>query len=319
MATTRRFDFSFSAGKFFPLFIGFWLPYLLLYVLMIIAAIEVQDSRPAPESIWVMLGAFLGLFLLYMFFTIPFLRRILPALSLEGKPLAFRGSIGRFVGLNLLGAFLSVITIGIYAPWYAARLCRYLVSETSYEGRPWAFTGRGGRLFVILLLTLVLPIAVIAVLIGVLGGFTGAAGSDMPRWTSPIIAALMLILMPAYIYEIYRWFFNNLSLEELNVRWRTRFWPSYGAIFLQGLLSLVTAWIYVPAAYVKIYRYFVQRTELERSGQPYGQMGFDGKAGQGFLRIWGQALLTLITVGIYYPWAMARIGRWFARHTTLET
>jgi len=319
MATARRFDFSFSAGKFFPLFIGFWLPYLLLYALMMIAAIEVQESRPAPESIWVMLGTFLGLFLLYLFFTIPFTRRILPALSLEGRPLAFRGSIGRFVGLNLLGAFLSIITIGIYAPWYAARLCRYLAQETSFEGRPWAFGGKGGRLFVILLLTLVLPITVIAVVIGVLAGLSGGAGSELLRWLSPIILVLLLILLPAYIYEIYRWFFTNLRLEELSVRWRTRFWPAFGAIFLQGLLSLVTAGIYLPAAYVKLYRYFVQRTELERGGQPHGKLGFDGKAGEGFLRIWGQALLTLVTVGIYYPWALARIGRWFAGHTVLET
>jgi len=103
------------------------------------------------------------------------------------------------------------------------------------------------------------------------------------------------------------------------MRWRTRFWPAFGAIFLQVLLCLVTAGIYLPAAYVKLYRYFVQRTELEREGQPYGKLGFDGKAGQGFLRIWGQALLTLITVGFYYPWAMAKIGRWFAGHTTLDT
>ncbi len=324
MATTRRFDFSLSAGKLFRLFIGFYLPYLLLYALMIVAATGVQESHPAPGSVLVMLGALLGLFLLYLFFTIPLLRRILPALSLEGRPLAFRGSIGRFVGLNLLGAFLSVITIGIYGPWYIARLCRYLASETSYEGRPWAFTGKGGRLFVILLLTLVLPIAVVAIVIGVLAGLYGSAGVGPTglgplHWLSPIILVLMLLLMPAYLYEIYRWFITNLRLEELSVRWRTRFGPAYGTIFLQGLLCLVTALIYVPAAYVKLYRYFVQRTELERGGQPCGKLGFDGKTGQGFLRIWGQALLTLVTVGIYYPWALARIGRWFAGHTVLET
>jgi uncharacterized membrane protein YjgN (DUF898 family) len=247
------------------------------------------------------------------------MRRILPALSLEGKPLAFRGSIGRFVGLNLLGVFLSLITLGIYAPWYAARVYRYLAQETSFEGRPWAFDGKGGRLFVILLLTLVLPLTVIAVLMGVLGALSEGAGVGLLRWLSPIILVLLLFLLPAYIYEIYRWFFTNLRLEELRVCWRIRFWPAVGTIFLQGLLSLVTAGIYLPAAYVKLCRYFVQRTELERGGQPYGRLGFDGKAGQGFLRIWGQGLLTIITVGFYYPWALAKIGRWFAGHTMLDT
>jgi uncharacterized membrane protein YjgN (DUF898 family) len=318
MTTTRRFDFSLSAGKLFPLFIGFYLPCLVLYALLVIASQEVQEKNPDPAAIWVTLGAFLGLFLLYLFFAIPFTRRILPALTLEGKPLAFRGSIGRFVGLNLLGAFLSLITLGIYAPWYIARIYRYLAQETSFEGRPWAFAGKGGRLFVILLLSLVLPITVIAVLVGVFAALSGA-GTGLLRWLSPIILVLLLFLMPAYIYEIYRWFFTNLRLEELSVRWRTRFWPSVGTIFLQGLLSLVTAGIYLPAAYVKLYRYFVQRTELERGGQPSGRLGFDGTAGQGFLCIWGQGLLAIITIGIYYPWALAKVGRWFAGHTMLDT
>jgi uncharacterized membrane protein YjgN (DUF898 family) len=46
--------------------------------------------------------------------------------------------------------------------------------------------------------------------------------------------------------------------------------------------------------------------------------GFDGPVGRGFLLLWGQTLLVLITLGIYSPWAMARVGRWFAEHTSLD-
>jgi uncharacterized membrane protein YjgN (DUF898 family) len=162
---------------------------------------------------------------------------------------------------------------------------------------------------VIVLSTLVLPLTVIAVLVGVFAARSGGPGIGLLRWMYPIILVLLLFLLPTYMYEIYRWLFTNMRLEELNVRWRTRFWPAVGAIFLQGLLSLVTARIYLPAAYVKLYRYFVRRTELERGGRPYGRLGFDGKAGQGFLRIWAQGLLTIITAGFYYPWALAKIGR----------
>jgi hypothetical protein len=136
MTMTRRFDFSLSTRKFFPLFIGFYLPCLLLYALMAVGGLEADQGDTAPARVLLTSGTGLGLFLLYLFFTIPFLRRLLPALSLEGKPLAFRGATGRFVGLNLLGAFLSLITLGIYAPWYAARVGWYLARETSFEGRP---------------------------------------------------------------------------------------------------------------------------------------------------------------------------------------
>ena len=268
-----------------------------------------------------MLGTFLGLFLLYLFFTIPFTRRILPTLSLEGRPLAFRGSIGRFVGLNLLGAFLSVITIGIYAPWYAARLCRYLAQETSYEGRPWAFAGKGGRLFVILLLSLVLPVAAITVAFTLLlvgrGGGLGMSQADSFRLVFPVTVVVLLLVVPPYLYLVYRWFFTGLRLGQQAVRWNTRFWPAVGFIFLQLILTLLSALVYWPGAYIRLYAYFARRTVLVEGDSVRQAGGFDGPVGNGFLLIWGQTLLTLVTLGIYTPWAMARVGRWFAEYTSL--
>lgn len=316
---TRRLDFSLSAAKLFPLFIGFYIQFLILYILQILGSLRAQEAAAQPGSFLLTLAALLGLLLLYMFFTIPFLRRILPALWLQDRPLAFRGSIGRFVGLNLLGAFLSLITLGIYLPWYLTRVSRYLVGETSFEGRTGEFTGRGGRLFVILLLSLVLPITVVSALIGLFAARSGVYEPGTLLWVYLLILILLMLLLPACIYEIYRWFFTGLRLEPLSVGWRTRFWPAVGTILLQTLLGLVTAGIYLPAAYVKLYRYFAERTVLERDGEPYGRFGFDGKAGAGFLRIWGQSLLIIITIGFYYPWAMARIGRWFAECTFLDT
>jgi uncharacterized membrane protein YjgN (DUF898 family) len=314
---TRRFAFNLSPGKLFPLFAGFYIPVLILYALAILGSFLIQDHPRSPDGFLLALGACLGLLLLYLLFTIPLLRRTLPALTLEGRPLAFRGSIGRFVGLNLLGAFLSLITLGIYGPWYIARISRYLVAETSFGGRPWEFTGKGGRLFVILLLTLVLPIVVIEVLFAAYAALS-RAGAGLQLGLFSLTLALLVVLLPVYIYEVYRWFFTGLRLQPLNVAWRIRFWPSVGTILLQTLLALVTAGIYLPAAYVKLYRYFTEHTILERDGEPYGRVGFDGKAGQGFLLIWGQTLLTVVTVGFYNPWAMARIGRWFAERTFLE-
>jgi uncharacterized membrane protein YjgN (DUF898 family) len=318
---TRRFTFSLSAAKLFPLYVGFYIPLLVLYALLMLGSLRIQEHRGSPEGILLYLGASLGLLILYLLFAIPFLRRILPALSLEGRPLAFRGSMGRFVGLNLLGAFLSLITLGIYAPWYITRVSRYLAGETSFDGRPWEFSGKGGKLFVILLLTLFLPTVIIAVLVGVYAALAGTGVAGTRFLSFAVVLVVLVILMPPYLYEVYRWFFTGLRLPPLSVGWRTRFWPAAGAILLQIMLSLVTLGIYLPAAYVKLYRYFARHTVLMREGesQPYGEIGFDGQTGQGFLLMWGQSLLTIVTLGFYGPWAAARIGRWFAERTLLET
>jgi uncharacterized membrane protein YjgN (DUF898 family) len=322
---TRRFAFSLSGGKLFPLFIGFYIPYLLCYA-AVLAGGRLNGSgstRGAGSAVGLAaaLAGYAGLLLLYLLFTIPFLRRLVPALSLEGQALEFRGSVGRYLGLNLLGILLSAVTLGIYTPWYAARVTRYLAGETSYRATVWEFTGKGGRLLVILLLSLVLPVAAITVIFSLLllsrrGGFGTEESSSL---VFAVMVVVLLLVIPAYAYLVYRWFFSNLRLGTLAVRWDTRFWPAVGFIFLQLILTLLSAAVYWPGAYIRLYAYFARRTVLDGPEGLRGKVGFDGPAGRGFLQVWGQTLLVLITLGIYTPWAMARIGGWFAEHTTLET
>jgi uncharacterized membrane protein YjgN (DUF898 family) len=320
----RRFTYSLSGAKLFPLFIGFYLPYLICYAAALAGTrlTEGGPTRGAGSAAGLAaLGGYAGLLLLYILFAIPFLRRLLPALSLEGQALEFRGSIGRFLGLNLLGILLSVVTLGIYLPWYVARVTRYLTGETSYRGMPWKFTGRGSRLFLILLLSLVLPVAAITavfalLLLGRSGGFGQAESFSL---SFAVTVVVLLLVVPPYLYLIYRWYFSNLRLGQLEVRWDTRFWPAVGFIFLQLILTLLSALVYGPGAYVRLYAYFARRTLLAEGAAVRQTVDFDGPVGRGFLLLWGQTLLIVVTLGIYTPWALARVGRWFAEHTSLET
>ena len=319
----RRFSYSLSGGRLFPLFIGFYIPYLICYAAVLAGSRLAQDGPSggpsAAAGLAAALGGYVGLLLLYLLFTIPFLRRLLPALSLEGQALEFRGSIGRFVGLNLLGILLSAVTLGIYAPWFAARVTRYLVGETSYRGTAWEFNGKGSRLFVILLLSLVLPVAVITGLFILLVRGSGDFGqAESFSLSFAVTVVVLLLVIPPYLYLVYRWFFNNLRLSRRDVRWNTRFWPAVGIMFLQLVLTLLSALVYWPGAYIRLYAYFARRTEITEAGAVRQVAGFDGPVGRGFLLLWGQVLLTLLTMGIYAPWAMARVGHWFAEHTSLD-
>jgi uncharacterized membrane protein YjgN (DUF898 family) len=316
----RRFAYSLSGGRLFPLFIGFYIPYLVCYAAVMAGSRLAQGGPGSGAWLAAAIAGYLGLLLLYILFTIPFLRRLLPALSLEDQALAFRGSTGRFMGLNLLGILLSAITLGIYGPWYAARVTRYLAGETSYRGTPWEFTGSGGRLFLILLLSIVLPVAAITAVFTVLlvRGGSGFGQGESFSLAFAVSVVVLLLVVPPYIYLIYRWFFTNLRLGPQAVRWNTRFWPAVGFIFLQLILTLLSALVYWPGAYIRLYGYFARRTVIAEGGSVRQAAGFDGPAGHGFLLIWGQTLLTLVTLGIYTTWAMARVGHWFAQHTWLD-
>src|SRR5271169_6259782 len=155
---TRRFDFNLPVRRYLPLFYGLYVPAVLLYILIIVQTLRMQENPGSAKGLLVFLLAFVVFFVLYTLLYIPILRVTIPALSLEGKQFGFRGSMGRWFGMNLLGCFLTVITLGIYGAWFIARITRYVTQETSYDGTPFVFKGRGGTLFLILLLTLGVPI-----------------------------------------------------------------------------------------------------------------------------------------------------------------
>ena len=315
----RSFDFTLEGRKLFPLFIAFWIPFLIIEGILASQNSSLGTAAGFREAVPSLLAS-LGIFLLSVLFQIPFMRRLVPAVTFDGTSFGFKGSIGRYLGLNLLGLFLSIITAGIYYPWYMTRITRYLVGETSYREAALQFEGKGGRLFVIVLLTLVLPVIAVSVLVAVmttrLGDISYAFYNPAQVLLFVLLALILLGFLSAYFYGVYRWFFTNLRYMDHTLRWNTDFWSAVAYIWLQALLSLVTVGIYAPAAYIRLYRYFANRTVIDKAEQPSGRLAFEGPIGKGFGLLWGQGLLCLITAGIYIPWAVARVGKWYLSNTS---
>jgi uncharacterized membrane protein YjgN (DUF898 family) len=319
----QEFDFNLDAKRFFPLFIAFFIPWLILEVLILVQsrrAETVFEETPVMAVVFLLLV--LAMFLLIVLFYIPILRKLISAISLNRESFYFNGSIGKFFGINLLGIFLTGITAGIYGPWYITRISRYLVGEISYKEERLAFAGKGGRLFVIILLTIVLPLVPLVIVQARLSPpFAGSTMTMNPFQAFMLKALVQLIFwsfFSAYLYEVYRWFFTHLRCREYAASWDTRFWPSVVLIWVQILLCVVTLGIYIPVAYIKVYRYFAERTRIDRDNGQVGTLGFQGQIGKGFGLMWGQILLTIITVGIYTPWALAKVGKWFLSNTYYE-
>jgi len=79
------------------------------------------------------------------------------------------------------------------------------------------------------------------------------------------------------------------------------------------LLSMLTAGIYSPWAWVRLFRLRASHTRI--NGKP---MTFTGTGGQFFVIGLVYGLLTVVTLGIYGPWAACRISEWKARNTLVD-
>jgi len=305
-----------------------WKPFLLYWI--IVLAIDALLQLGGSNSAWgkahpglaivAQLGLTLVLWIIVAVFYVVFARIVAPRLSVDGECFAFNGKIGEFLWLNVVGIFLSVVTVGVFLPWYARRVVDYMASRTSWRGSELKFLGRGGRLFVFMLLGFwapLLALIVVSVIFIVTRGphaASGATGST--RLTTMVVTLLfVLYILVVFLYLVYKWLVN-FSWRDLRVGWKTRFWPSFGFVLGQVLLCIITVTIYWPTAYLNIYRYFTARTAFSRGETEIGYLAFHGSKGFGLL--WGQFALSVVTLGVYLPWAYGNVGRWLVGATVLE-
>lgn len=60
----------------------------------------------------------------------------------------FEGNILGFIGVNILAAIITLLTLGIATPWAMCIKYRWEIDNTTIDGKRLQFTGTGGDLFV---------------------------------------------------------------------------------------------------------------------------------------------------------------------------
>jgi len=78
--------------------------------------------------------------------------------SWRGIRFSFRGAAREFMNLYLKGALLSVLTLGLYYPFFHARRHQYLTSRSYFGNERFDWDGRGGDLFGIYALAVLLAL-----------------------------------------------------------------------------------------------------------------------------------------------------------------
>ncbi len=304
------FGFTLTGKKFLPVWLVFYFLFIVPYALLTVKMKSTQAGTP-PSGMTVI---FLLLLMLVAFIITFYLAKIMiENIQYRGQSVTFNGKIGKFVGVILGGLLLSIVTLGVYMAWFIRNLHRFFVNNSAFENESFTFRGKGGRLFVILLLTLFLPIILLTVImVKVYSANPGQIG------TAPMLIqqTITWIIMIPYMYLVYKWMVN-ISYKKFNIKWETNFWSSCGKLALEIFLTVITLGIYFPMAMIKLYHYFAERT-IAQSEDTIKRFGFETDHINDFLFLWGQILLTLITVGFYYPWAISKIGTRIMGRTYLE-
>ncbi len=308
------FSFRLTGKKLLPfwlLFLAFFIvPYLTFIFRM--KNIQMGESPSSSTFLWIPLFIFLLIIVAYaiLFYII---KLTIESVFFKDKSIEFNGSFGKFIGTLLLGVFLSIITLGVYMPWFMRDIHRFFIDNSAYNSNNMKFQGKGSKLFVIFLLAVVIPMIVSSLIMArfIMIGAQGQMSSVL------IIQQIVmnLILIP-YMYLVYKWAVN-VDYKEFNIRWKTDFWNSCGKIFIEIILTIITVGIYWPLATLRLYKYFTDRT-LATSAERNLEFGYDIDPLNDFLFIWGQALFIIVTLGIYYPWAFCKIWNRVLSKTYLQ-
>lgn len=287
-------------------FLLFWLLFLFLYIIPYCGIMfKFKAEKATPNESFLIMGIMLVMILIVLAIYYFFTKMYIESIGYKDQNIQFHGTFGSFFGKVLLGYFLSIITIGIYSPWFMKDMTSYFLEKSSYDSNKFKFKGDGFTLFLIITFCGILPSLLIAGLLVFVSFYM--TNKDTVSAT-PYAYAYMLIyvVMIPYAYLFYKWFVD-FDFKEYHISWKTDFWNACGKILLELFLSVITLGIYMPLATIRLYDYFVKKTEANSPDRTL-HFGYDLEQGRDFLFLWGQSLLCIITLTIYTPWAISKIG-----------
>ena len=292
--------FNLTGEKLFPVL---FLIMVLIFVPVCFIAWEVTQYNLINNKEALMLIPIVLLFLILPFLLCYYVEKMkIESFEFNGISVEFTGTFKEFAKVFFIGLLLSIVTVGVYLPWFMKNMQKFFVNNASYEGYRPEFLGKGFKLFLIITLLAFLP-----------GITVSLMQKSILMFHNPLLILLIgglvtliriIIMMPFYYFQ-YRWYFDA-RFKGLTILWNTDTWDAILEMMKQSLLMFFTFGIYLPVGYMKLYKYFAERTVAVNENENY-RLGYDLEPMADFKFIWGQALMTIITIGIYFPWAYCKV------------
>ena len=320
-----HFSCTLAGSAWWKPMLAFFILFLAVYIPLEFAIIKMADTGIGNEisTLLFMMVMIVLLVLLEAGISVILCRIAFPTIAVRNEHFKFNGDIAEFIKLNLKGILLSIVTAGFYFPWYSTRIIGYLASNSEYRGEKALFQGNPGKLLKYYLLALWLPIILWSIIFSSLVFITLLMQSKAPAEgmgygliAGIVYTSIFFIIVP-FIYLSCKWYVD-FKWKDVSITWKTEMWPATFFLMGQVFLTIITLGIYWPAFYLKAYRYFIGKTIVESGGKEISRLGFDGRISEGFALLWGQALLSIITAGIFLPWAYANCIRYFINGSYIE-
>jgi len=296
------FSFNLKAQKLLTVWLVFMVVFMVPYVYLVLNIKDFIDPHQ-PATLFGFYGILLVMVIVAYAIIFYIVKLTIEGVEFKGSHFVFDGTFNRFMGKFIPGILLTIITMGIYSPWFITTIQKFFIDNTSHDSNKLEFAGTAGKLFKILFLTIFLPILF---MIFIVVFIQIKNGQYDPKSMGYYINGITLFIMIPYLYYLYKWMVN-VKFREYAIRWESGFWKSSGKILLEILISFVTLGIFYPLALLRLYTYFLGKTYATSESNKKG-FGYDLENGKDFLFIWGQLLLTIVTLGIYYPWAYCNIN-----------
>lgn len=305
--------------------LGLW------YFVIILSGCVVAHSEAAAVSVMTVVnGAFLLQLLLGVaiqialwcgvaLFLLPIMKATIRAMQLDNTSFECEYDTRRYVGLVVGGVSLSVVTCGLYLPWFLVRLMKFFTDGVSHKFNLMSFRGKPMRLFAITILTLILPLIVMGMVSAMLGYDASVQSLDMMSFAPLMglaVAIVGLFFVSLYVILLYRWMIN-MTYGDKVITTRMESLSATGFVMWQIVLTFITLGIYAPMAELRIMRYVAEKSVV---------VGEDGEKSMGLhLRpwrdwgwLWVQTLLLILTLGVYSPWYYAKAMNRFGSRLYVE-
>lgn len=315
------FSFDMKGGKVFLPFLAGWIFLMVIEVLfgwLIAPHLAPDVPLNGKFLLWALYGMllFLGALIATLWVLFYFVKFTVSSVSLSSERFDAYYEMGPYMRLCLKDALLATITFGVYLPWLAADVIRYFAAETSFRSNALEFRGRASTLFIYMALFVVAPVFVfVRVLMTIYGGVVSAEAGAVLLYVA--MWAILILSISVYRAVSIKWFINFVYGGRKKIMSEVRGWNAGTFIFRQYLLCGVTLGLYYPMALLRIWKYYVGGLVLGAETVE-DNFGFTMRPGANYLIILGQMLLTIVTLGIYYPWAYARVLRLLVSQSYVE-
>ena len=253
-----------GSGK--ELLIGF-IKIAVLFLILSGAAAVVRFGwhHPAREAALTLAGYLIGLVLVPIGM-VGARRYRLSRVSWRGIRFSFRGRAREFVRVFIPGVLLSTMTLGLYYPFFQNNMRRYLVNHSFFGTVPFVYNGRGRDLFMRLLLTLGLAIAVVGGL-GFLYIFrstsVGADAAIVGIGFAVISVGMLGISWFWYAAYRHRYYWAHTSFAGTYFRSTVFAARLLGLTLTNLLLGVITLGLALPWVLIRNLRFFFANVGLE--------------------------------------------------------